>query len=270
MSSIRPRYLDERLNFEYSVQALNYPSLTEATRAGFDVNDLSRDANLWRSNQTGQIDIYIEISDPDELDCFAIINTNLSKKSLVFVSGSLSSGVGGFNDPTFSAQLIRKGNDFIFYSKTKLPSSQYFKITIIDNEPIDDHYQIGKIICGITKEFPLEIVDGYTKDKESYQKRELVNAQWLAGTKDSKLDMFSYTLRPANSTRMDINNEYESIKTMLDFYDDMKGSNPFLFIYNPEIPEDDFCYVVLANDQLEFYSGEDEQVIFTLNLKETR
>lgn len=268
---MKPLFLKEILNYEYPVSALNALTSQDCTADGFDADDLSRDFFYWRSNTKDQIDIYFEISEADQLNTFALIGTNLSDKAQVYISASLTSGIASFYSPLFTKSLIKKNNDWIFYSNTLLPSAQYFKMTIVENGNDEiDYVEIARVICGISKEFSLAVVDGFTNGNDSYQKRETIKGQWRPGSEDSILKRLDLEFQPAFGNRLVANNDFDKIYEMDNFLEDVKTSKPFLFILNPKIPEQFFGYFVVDGDAIEKRFEGQGEVYYAFSLRELK
>lgn len=267
---MKSKYLSEILNYENTVSVINSNNFQDASDSQYDPNDLCRDFGTWRSNTNGAIDIYIEISDSDALDCFSLLRTNLSQKAQVYVSGSNFSGIAAFADPTFVVQMTRRRNDWIYFSKTALPSSKYFKISIIDETPVTDHIEISKILCGKTKDFSLEIVDGWSDTKDSLQEREITDGQYRPGSEDSILTNVSVTFRSAAGSKTTKPNEWDLVYEMMTFVEIHKTTRPFLFIYNPDNAAQYFEYVTIKDDEIQIAQSDNDRTVFSFTFMELR
>lgn len=264
-------YLKDVLNYEYPATALNSTTSVDCTAAGFDASDLCRDFYQWRSNTTDQIDIYFEISDTDQLNCFSLINTNLSARAQVYVSGSNTSGIGGFYSPTFTRSLTRKNNNWIYYNSELLPSCRYYKMTIVEDSLSENTYiEIGKLLCGIAVEFPFDIIDGFTIGKESHQKRDTQKGQWRPGNEESMLNTLDIEFRPAFGTITDPNNEYEKMYDLEAFINDVRTTKPFLMILNPQKPEEFFEYMTIDGESIDITATEADSTVYAFTLKELK
>lgn len=268
---MKSRYLLEILNYEQPCIALDSLGSIDASADGFDPADMCRDFWIWRSKNKNQIDIYFQISETDTLDCIALMRTNLSIKAQVYLYGSNSGGISGFNSPIFTRSMSRKNDNWLFFSDTPLPSAMYYKLTIVEDESSPtDYVEIGKLLAGKTAEFPLQIIDGFTNSKESYQKRDVTAGQWRPGSENSMLNMLDITFRPAVGTRTIRNNEYDLIFEMEKFIQEVKTSRPFLVILNPTAPTDFFDYMTIDGDEIEISCEEAEMTTYAFSLKELK
>lgn len=269
---MKPLFLKDILNYEYPVSTLKTSTSLDCSEEGFFPADLVRDFYAWRSNTKEAFDIYFEISDPDQLTTFALIGTNLSTKAQVYISASNSSGVGGFASPLYTRSMIRKNQDWIFHSPTPLPSAQFYKMTIVENDdnPKKTYVEIARVLAGISESFPQDLVDGFMNGKESHQKRETQSGQWRPGSENSMLNLFDVEFAPIFGNRAVPNHDFDKIYDMNNFIEDVKTSKPFLFILNPERPEYLFGYVVIDGDTIDIQYDENGTTLYSFSLKELK
>lgn len=268
---MKSKYLLEILNYEQPVSALSAITSLDCSAEGNDPSDLCRDFWSWKSNIKTQIDIYFEISESDALDCFALLRTNLTVKAQLYLYGSNTSGIGGFSVPLFTRSLQRKNENWILLENSVLPACKYYKLSIVeDDSSPNDYVEIGKLLCGKTSEFPLEVVDGFVNGKESHQKRETQKGQWRPGSELPMLNTLEITFRPANGTRYNKNNEYDKIMTIEEFLTEVKTTRPFLWILNPSNPLDFFDYVTVDGDEIDIDYSDADLTTYNLTLKELK
>lgn len=268
---MKPLYMKDILNYEYPVTALNALTSQNCTADGFYPEDLVRDFYGWRSNTTDQIDIYFEISESDSLSTFVLLGTNLSSKAQVYISASNTSGVGGFASPLYTKSLVKKNQNWIFHTDETLTAAQYYKITIFENDITEKTFiEITRILAGNTEEFPVDLVDGFLNGSESFQKRETQKGQWRPGSENSMLKVLQLEFAPIYGNRGMKNHDYSKIYDMNVFLEDVKTSKPFLFILNPEKPEQLFEYVIIDGDSVEISYEDNGTTIYSLNLKELK
>lgn len=268
---MKPLYIKDILNYEYPVQALNAATSQDCSAEGFFAEDLCRDFYGWRSDTKDQIDIYFEISEEDGLTTFALMQTNLSNKAQVYLSASNTSGIGAFYAPIYTRSLARKNNNWIVHSNGPLASARYYKLTIIENEDTETEYiEIARIICGIAQEFAIDLVDGFTNGKESFQKRETQAGQWRPGSENSMLNIFYIEFAPIFGNRSVKNHDYAKIYAMNNFIEEMRTSKPFLFILNPHQAEQLFEYVTIDGDTIDITYEENGTTLYSFSLKELK
>lgn len=263
---MKPITMHEILNYGFYTQALRMIDSSDYTEDGFDANNLSLDYFKWRSKGTSDVDIYTELYDAQSINCCFIQGANVSSRSSVVLSGSNSSGVGGFYDPLFQESLTYINGNWILLNNN-LPECKYYRISISDPAPVANYFEIGKIFLGITKEFPLEVIDGWMDSNESKQKRDIQNGQWNQGTENSIIKTASI---PFRSLSWLVPQERVKIEQVVEFLETVKTSTPFLFILYPTYPEI-FCqYVVISGDSIELEVDEAHRHTLTLELKESK
>ena len=267
---MKPLYMKDILNYEYPVSTLNSTTSQDCSEDSFFPEDLVRDFYEWRSNTTEQFDIYFEISESDALNCFALIGTNLTSKSQVYLSGSNTSGIGGFSSPTFTKSLTKKNDKWILYNSSSFPACQYYKLTIIANDSTLSYVQIKRVLAGKAQAFPIHLLDGYTNGKESYQKRSIQAGQWRPGSENSMLNVYDIEFNPVFGNKNISNNDQSVINEMNSFIEEVRTTTPFLFILNPNKPEDLFDYVVIDGETIDVSIDDNGTYNYSFTFKELK
>lgn len=252
----------------------------DPTEFGYASKDLSQEFSKWRSKARNALTIKVEADEPTEVNCIYLGNTNISPRGSVICSGYNSDGFGESDSPIFSISLQLGRRSWIYLSEDNLPACKYFRISIVDDDPVpefsnsiafDEYIEISKILIGEAKDFPLEVLDGYTYQSESFQKREITNGQVRAGNVDAQLDTLDYDFKPVSGLNNPGNEEQnDALNDFEILVEELQESQAFLWIFDRNKPEREFGYMVINEGSLDFSVDENEMISTSLSFKEQK